>query len=74
MASRRMLAGRVALADALAGALADGDGAADGDWLAGGVADDDAQPDARISTQNITLTAARWNAGLGGRLSVGIIG
>lgn len=74
MASRRMLAARVALADGPAGALADGDGTADEDWLAGGAADDDAQPAARISAQNITLTAARWNAGPGGRLSVRIIG
>jgi hypothetical protein len=74
MASRRMLAGGVALADGLAGALADGDGAADGDWLAGGVADCDVQPATRISAQSITLTAARWNAGLGGGLSVSIIG
>jgi hypothetical protein len=64
----------VALAAGLAGPLADGDPAADGDWLAGDVADGDAQPDIRISAPSIRAAALRRNAGPGGRLSVSIIG
>jgi|ERR1035437_10055794 hypothetical protein len=70
-----MLAGGgVALAAGLAGPLADSDPAADGDWLAGDVADGDAQPVIRISTPSIRPAAPRRNACPGGRLSVRIIG
>src|SRR5450755_4636808 len=54
--------------------LADGDPAADGDWLAGDVADGDAQPAITISAPSISPAAPRRNAGPGGRLSVRIIG
>jgi hypothetical protein len=66
--------GGVALAAGLAGPLTDGDPAGDGDWLAGDVADGDAQPDIRISALSIRPAALRRNAGPGGRLSVSIVG